>query len=48
MMVATTLQGQDVCDVLITINTIHPKTIGTVKYLNQFYWIKVEDEDSET
>ncbi len=48
MMVATTLKGEHVCDVLITINAIHPKTIGTVKYLNQLYWIKVEDEDSET
>jgi len=48
MMVATTLKGENVCDVLITINAVHPRTIGTVKYLNQAYWIKVEDEDSKT
>lgn len=48
MMVATTLKGENVCDVLITINAVHPKTIGTVKYLNQVYWNKVEDEDSKT
>ena len=48
MMVATTLKGENVCDVLITINAVHPRTIGTVKYLNQVYWNKVEDEDSKT
>jgi len=47
-MVGTTRNGADVCEVLITINAIHPRTIGTVKYLNQVYWIKVEDEATKT
>ena len=45
IMVATTMNGELVCEVLITINAIRPRTIGTVKYLNQIYWAKVEDED---
>jgi len=45
LMVNTTLNGAQVCDVLITLNAAHPTSVGTVKYLNQSYWDKVGDED---
>jgi len=45
LMVDTTLNHAEVCDVLIILNVAHPTTVGTVKYLNQSYWEKVGAED---
>jgi hypothetical protein len=45
LMVNTTLNHADVCDVLVILNAIHPTSVGTVKYLNQSYWEKVGDKD---
>tara|TARA_R110002012_G_scaffold126303_2_gene278179 strand:- start:1743 stop:1991 length:249 start_codon:yes stop_codon:yes gene_type:complete len=45
IMTAVTLKDAHVCEVLITLNPVHPYTVGTVKYLNQLYWDKVGGED---